>query len=189
MSDEVVAPPAPPTPKKSGLPAWVWAIVAVALCFPCIAILAAILFPVFAQARLAAKRTNSLSNIKDIGTASIMYAADNDDRFQPAERWQDSISEQVSKTSFTDPMVEAKSDLGYGMNTAASTAKVEWIDDPNQTVLFFTSSMPGRSASGGPETLRYTQRYAIICFVDGSARVLKDDSSIHPNWTIKQPSE
>ncbi|AIE87997.1 prepilin-type N-terminal cleavage/methylation domain-containing protein [Fimbriimonas ginsengisoli] len=44
-----------------------------------IAILAAILFPVFAQAKLAAKKTVTLSNIKQVGTATILYAGDNDD--------------------------------------------------------------------------------------------------------------
>jgi len=46
-----------------------------------IAILAAILFPVFAQAKQAAKATADLSNIKQIGTASLLYTADNDDRY------------------------------------------------------------------------------------------------------------
>lgn len=46
-----------------------------------IAILAAILFPVFAQAKAAAKKTTAISNAKQIGTASLLYAADNDDRF------------------------------------------------------------------------------------------------------------
>ena len=46
-----------------------------------IAILAAILFPVFAQAKLAAKKTQSLSNVKELGLAQIMYAGDADDTF------------------------------------------------------------------------------------------------------------
>ncbi len=46
-----------------------------------IAILAAILFPVFAQAKLAAKKTVDLSNQKQIGTALMMYASDNDDYY------------------------------------------------------------------------------------------------------------
>lgn len=44
-----------------------------------IAILAAILFPVFAQAKLAAKKTNTLSNVKQLGTAFQIYLGDNDD--------------------------------------------------------------------------------------------------------------
>jgi len=44
-----------------------------------IAILAAILFPVFAQAKLAAQKAKDLSNQRQLGLAIAMYAADNDD--------------------------------------------------------------------------------------------------------------
>ncbi len=44
-----------------------------------IAILAAILFPVFAQAKAAAKKTADLSNMNQIGKAIMLYANDNDD--------------------------------------------------------------------------------------------------------------
>lgn len=46
-----------------------------------IAILAAILFPVFASAKLAAKKASDLSNLKQIGTGTMMYCADNDDYY------------------------------------------------------------------------------------------------------------
>jgi prepilin-type N-terminal cleavage/methylation domain-containing protein len=52
-----------------------------------IAILAAILFPIFAQARDAAKDTVTLSNVKQIGIANLMYASDNTDIFPLS--WQD----------------------------------------------------------------------------------------------------
>lgn len=45
-----------------------------------IAILAAILFPVLSQARESAKKTTDLSNMKQLGLVSIMYATDYDDR-------------------------------------------------------------------------------------------------------------
>lgn len=45
-----------------------------------IAILAAILFPVFAQAKAAAKKTQDLSNVRQLVTALMMYANDYDDR-------------------------------------------------------------------------------------------------------------
>lgn len=44
-----------------------------------IAILAAVLFPVFAQATMAAKKTASLSNVRQIGLAWLMYNGDVDD--------------------------------------------------------------------------------------------------------------
>jgi len=48
-----------------------------------IAILAAILFPVFAQAKEAARKTQSVSNLKQIGTAWTLYSGDCDDMVMP----------------------------------------------------------------------------------------------------------
>ncbi len=48
-----------------------------------IAILAAILFPVFAQAREAARKTSCLSNLKQQGLAMLQYIQDYDEQFVP----------------------------------------------------------------------------------------------------------
>ena len=48
-----------------------------------IAILAAILFPVFAQARDKARSASCLSNTKQIGTAIMMYVQDHDEGMPP----------------------------------------------------------------------------------------------------------
>jgi len=52
-----------------------------------IAILAAILFPVFAQAREKARQTTCLNNIKQIGLATIMYTEDWDEKFPVMPNW------------------------------------------------------------------------------------------------------
>ncbi len=46
-----------------------------------IAILAAILFPVFAQAKVAAKKAACISNVKQMATAAQLYLSDNDDLY------------------------------------------------------------------------------------------------------------
>ncbi len=46
-----------------------------------IAILAAILFPVFARAREKARQVSCLNNVKQLGLAQMMYASDYDDMF------------------------------------------------------------------------------------------------------------
>src|SRR5213082_1669007 len=46
-----------------------------------IAILAAILFPVFAQAREKARQTSCLSNIKQLGLSAMMYVEDYDETY------------------------------------------------------------------------------------------------------------
>lgn len=50
-----------------------------------IAILAAILFPVFARAREAARKTACLSNTKQIGTALMMYSQDYEEVLPPPQ--------------------------------------------------------------------------------------------------------
>ncbi len=48
-----------------------------------IAILASILFPVFARARAKARQVKCLSNLRQLGTALLMYASDEDDTLPP----------------------------------------------------------------------------------------------------------
>src|SRR5712672_2262869 len=52
-----------------------------------IAILAAILFPVFAQARTKARQASDMSNLKQLGLAWLMYAQDYDEKFIPRSVW------------------------------------------------------------------------------------------------------
>jgi prepilin-type N-terminal cleavage/methylation domain-containing protein/prepilin-type processing-associated H-X9-DG protein len=51
-----------------------------------IAILAAILFPVFAQAKAAAKKTSCLSQTKQIAVGTLLYCGDYDD-YEPLLQW------------------------------------------------------------------------------------------------------
>ena len=48
-----------------------------------IAILAAILFPVFAQAREKARQATCLSNLKQLSLGVLMYVQDYDEQFPP----------------------------------------------------------------------------------------------------------
>lgn len=56
-----------------------------------IAILAAILFPVFARARESARKTSCLSNMKQIGLAAMMYVQDYDTTFPDSRLAQDGL--------------------------------------------------------------------------------------------------
>ncbi len=101
-----------------------------------IAILAAILFPVFARAREKARQTSCLSNIKEIALGARMYCADYDDMMfghiqgtrTPRETgpylWPQQMEPYVKNTQiFTCPSNPGNywnggydSSLGYGMN-------------------------------------------------------------------------
>jgi prepilin-type N-terminal cleavage/methylation domain-containing protein/prepilin-type processing-associated H-X9-DG protein len=83
-----------------------------------IAILAAILFPVFAQAKLAAKKSVDLSNMKQMATASFMYYNDYDDTLF---LYRTSTSDPTYNPFHTDPNVGANSCAG-----SSSSKKQFW---------------------------------------------------------------
>ncbi len=72
-----------------------------------ISILAAILFPVFAQARGSARNTMDMSNLKQIGTTTMLYLQDYDEKFVPVGFWND-----PSITPYTNPERPAP-DVGW----------------------------------------------------------------------------
>lgn len=81
-----------------------------------IAILAAILFPVFASAKVAAKKTVNLSNLRQLSLAIQLYATDNEgypmmsspSSFVPRTRWPDHIFSYVKSTAiFNGPLAPA----------------------------------------------------------------------------------
>ena len=76
-----------------------------------IAILAAILFPVFAQAKAAAKSVVCLSNTKQLALAGLMYAGDVDDQILPsytltASSWESPASGLAEPLSFWSDLVQ-----------------------------------------------------------------------------------
>ena len=66
-----------------------------------IAILAAILFPVFAQSREKARQTSCISNMKQIGTGALMYAQDYDERLP--RNWYGNLGMEAT-TAIGDPL-------------------------------------------------------------------------------------
>jgi len=84
-----------------------------------IAILAAILFPVFAQARAKARQTSCLSNMRQLGTATAMYVQDYDEQFYP-HRF------NCDNGSACNPLMTTNGGPFSGITGSAQT-KVFWI--------------------------------------------------------------
>ncbi|MBQ7256338.1 MAG: DUF1559 domain-containing protein [Abditibacteriota bacterium] len=97
-----------------------------------IAILAGILFPVFAQAREKARQTSCLSNLKQLSTAIVMYVDDNHETYPFCRKtnvgiWQTSLYSYVKNvdiyfcpSSWTNPD-KSQSDFNILYNYAAGS--------------------------------------------------------------------
>jgi len=101
-----------------------------------IAILAAILFPVFAQAREQARKTSCLSSQKQNGLACLMYAQDYDETYvqvcdwnQRVPTWQNGIP---NWTSLVQPYVKSYEVVEWGC-ASARYPRSPWgeLPDPN----------------------------------------------------------
>jgi prepilin-type N-terminal cleavage/methylation domain-containing protein/prepilin-type processing-associated H-X9-DG protein len=92
-----------------------------------ITILAAILLPVFAQARDAARRANCISNLKQIALAHQMYVQDNDDALPSwyivGPRGYEIWTEYMSPY-YRDPRI-----LDEGLTSPAEKQKTAWLAD------------------------------------------------------------
>lgn len=117
-----------------------------------IAILAAILFPVFARAREKAKQASCLSNMKQLGLAAMMYVSDYDDIFFPrctgtwgqpgAVYWFPRSSSEPglimpyvkNEQVFVCPSVPNR--RGYGYNMGLGYVPLSSVDSPAEKVMF-----------------------------------------------------
>ncbi len=107
-----------------------------------IAILAAILFPVFAQAKEAAKKTADISNNKQLLTGTMMYMGDNDDVY-PLLR----VGPSNWQAVVTGPQIQS----GHILLVPYVKNKQIWAS-PNDSVARCDSPSTGygSAATGGP---------------------------------------
>lgn len=84
-----------------------------------IAILAAILFPVFAQAKAAAKASVCLSNVKELSLAEKLYGTDYDDFIIPVRTYQSSSTTQPN--FLTNSGAAGAANVGTWPNPAPGT--------------------------------------------------------------------
>lgn len=134
-----------------------------------IAILAAILFPVFAQARAAARKTVCISNEKQMGTSMMMYVQDYDESGAP-KRIVDSGADWWSakmhnwKDALYPYIKNGGRDYNNGVNyTTAGSGGIFQCPENSaswsaQKMLYWGNWGPGEP---GDETTRYPRGYAI----------------------------
>ena len=181
---------APPPPVQKNRNVALWVVLGVLAICGCavVPILAAFLFPVFAQARFAAQKTASLSHAKQSALAAIMYSADFNDRLPPAESWMDATLPYTKNKEVYKSILAAGDDpnkFGFAFRKDLGRKKTMDFDDPDRWAMVFDSTLTDWNANSNLETLPDPGRYQgvnIIAFLDGHAKATQDKS-----LTLKGP--
>lgn len=132
-----------------------------------IAILAAILFPVLSQARLAAKKTQSINNLKQLGLAASMYATDFEDTmplafysYDPAGgyNWNRFIPVPATQLGATEPAWKQEAARIFVFNSMQPYMKnVQLLNCPGGQQLKTTATFgPASQPASGLVNITYT---------------------------------
>ncbi len=177
--------PAPYPPPKSGVPPWVWILLAVGCggILMIVLILAAIMFPVFSQARDSARSVSCLSNEKQMALGCLMYAQDYDEVLPASANWMDTISLYIKNEHvFHCPSVQAGPEaFGYAFNSKMSRAQMAKLTAPGFTELLYDSTTLSRSAADAVTSLPVPPRHKRgnnVAFADGHAKNTGTSSTI-----------
>jgi len=150
-------------------------------------------------AAMKAHSTQCLSNIKQLATASLLYAQDYDEHLPPATRWSEVIAPHVKAAvkkndgrgddPFRCPATETPG--SYGMNTALNRISLSDIASPADTVMLFDCDAPTRLFAGGADKLaRNRHNHAPnVAFSDGHAKWANEFMQSKLNWTPTISSE
>ncbi len=174
--------------RRNKIPGWAWFLITFALIAPCL-IFAAILFPVFSQARIAAQRTQAITNVKQVGISLVMYTADHDDMYPAAKNWEDATQEYIKSPGIMD---QSFASAGVpvsriALNRGISQKVAMEIPDPYNSVAVFLSTISTRNAVGGQKDVVNFQKRGIIGFVDGSTRAAPIEAVEQYDWKIEIP--
>jgi len=176
----------PYNPPKSGNSTIIIVVVAVAvLGFIFIsAILAAIMFPVFARAREKARETQCMSHILQLGVAMSAYQTNWGDTYPPSGDWNGRLATYVKDpANFACPSA-GSSMPGYAMNARLSGIRAKAVKYPVATIMLFECE-PGVNRAGGPALLpshpRHMGRHT-TCFADGHAKMIEQSAAGTLNW-------
>jgi len=158
-----------------------------------IAILAAILFPVFARAREKARQTSCLNNLKQLGLAALSYAQDYDERFviyryPKPYFWPDKLQPYLKNADILKCPSRPDTRWAYGINyhhgCGRPLAKVEFPSEmlafcDNRHQLASCSAPHGFGATYTPHLDPIPHNEGInIVYMDGHAKWMTPDGAV-----------
>jgi prepilin-type N-terminal cleavage/methylation domain-containing protein/prepilin-type processing-associated H-X9-DG protein len=148
-----------------------------------IAILAAILFPVFARAREKARQTTCLNNQRQIATSLLLYAQDHEELLPAKQTVWGEIG--LTKGVLICPTAGKKVANGYGYNSHISEMALGDIGAPASTVLVGDCDTPTNTMMSWLDLSRRHDKKYIVAFIDGHV----ESSTLARNLFVILPTD
>ncbi len=145
------------------------------------AIGAAILFPVFQNAREQARVATCMFNMRQLALAANMYAADHDGKLPTMTNWREQLRDYTHKP--IDEILECPGgEAIIAFNKNMGGLRLNSIQDPSSKVLFFEArpDLPNATGSRANAILPHSGR-GNFAFVDGHVEGL-DEAPAQPQW-------
>lgn len=148
----------PPADQKKT--SWIPLVIAGACVVFCCPVFAAILFPVFSQAKLAAKKTSTMSQLKQISLNVLIYAGDFDDRLPPH-------MESVEDTRpYIEPYLQPRKANQPDLFVSQHGAESEFLGDERLGGINLQNLAQPKEVMMFYDSLIWRDRY-VISYVDG----------------------
>jgi hypothetical protein len=118
-----------------------------------------------------------MSNVKQMGTALHVYAADNNEMLPNRDNWMDANDPYLkSKDTVRDPAVKAISEYGYAFDSRASNKSLDKVENVSDHPLIFDSTNMARNASDPFTSLPRPGRHKgknVVGYMDAHVRWVK----------------
>jgi hypothetical protein len=144
-----------------------------------------IVFPLFTSHGCGghdSRRAATLSHLKQLALANLMYATSNDEHLSPAETWMDAtVPYNKSEEILHDPTIEDGKDEEYGFAFFKPLSRVDTrtVLQHDEVPLVFQSTLMGRNACSDLSTLPRIPRHKglnCLAFLDGHVK------GMPPTW-------
>jgi len=140
------------------------------------------------KARAEAVKMVSLSNLRQIGLAVVVYAQDHGGRLPDADHWVDEIAptlargdEKTLRSLMWDQAAPPTQPYGYAFNRSLSSVNLATLKDPAEVVMVFESTLGHRNATDTGQSVPLPGRHeggTHYVFADGRARWVSDGEEV-----------
>jgi prepilin-type processing-associated H-X9-DG protein len=139
-----------------------------------IAILAAILFPVFQKVRGNARLASCEVNVQQIDIGLMQYAQDHNGKFPPPAAYKNAVFPYVKSESIFHCPADKDGPVDYSMNANLQGGSLDKIVHPEEVVTIY---------EGHNQTLDFRHDgKAVVGFADGHDRAVTQAQAQHLQW-------